>query len=232
MKKSKTALPYVLAALGLSAGGFALRLFERAGGSAIPLIGLSASAVIVFLLAALSLEKKAAFSEVFHPGMPDALLCSLAAVLLIAGGAATLATVTTASRYLGFGAIAAGIAVLFCAADRHKGRAPRSFAYVLPVLFYVVKLFSDFRSWMVDPAILDYCFLLFAMISFMLASFHAAGFTFDKGSRRTLAFFSLCGVFFGVMAFAGAGLAQALVYGGSAAYLLALSLQAFSPAGA
>ncbi len=229
MKKNKTALPYVLAALALSAGGFALRLFERAGGSAIPLIGLSAAAVVVFLLAAWSLEKKTAFAELFRASVPDAVLSSLGALLLIAGGIATVATVASASRLLGLGAVLAGGAVLFCAAGRYKGKAAAPFAYVLPVLFYVVKLFMDFRRWMVDPAILDYCFLLFALISFMLASFHAAGFTFDKGSRRALALFSLTGVYFGGAAIAGAGLAEALVYGGSMAYLLALVLQAFDP---
>ena len=118
MKKNKTALPYVLAALALSAGGFALRLFERAGGSAIPLIGLSAAAVVVFLLAAWSLEKKAAFAELFRASVPDAVLSSLGALLLIAGGIATVATVASASRLLGLGAVLAGGAGLECAGVR------------------------------------------------------------------------------------------------------------------
>ena len=108
------------------------------------------------------------------------------------------------------------------------GRAPQPAAYVLPVLFYVVKLFYDFRHWMVDPAILDYCFLLFALISFMLASYQAGSFAFDRGRRSALAFFSMTGVYFGCVSLAGASAASALLYGGSTLWMLVCAWQATS----
>ena len=75
--------------------------------------------------------------------------------------------------------------------------------YVPAILYYVCKLFYDFRRWMHDPAILDYCFCLFALICFMIATYHAASFSFDHGGRRRLCFYSLCGMFFGATAMAG-----------------------------
>ena len=69
-----------------------------------------------------------------------------------------------------------------------KGKKPSAAFSVFVVLFYVAKLFRDFRHWEINPAILDYCFSLFAMIAFMLASYHAGAFSFDRGARRRLAY--------------------------------------------
>ena len=77
-----------------------------------------------------------------------------------------------------------------------------------------------------DPAILDYCFCLFALICFMIATYHAASFSFDHGGRRRLCFYSLCGVFFGATAMAGQELPGLLIYGASACVCLAYAMQA------
>ena len=97
--------------------------------------------------------------------------------------------------------------------------------YVFAVLFYVAKLFRDFRHWEINPAIGDYCFSLFAMISFMLASYYAGAFSFDRGARRRLSFFSLTGVLFGAISLAGAGLSELLIYAGSLFWMLACAQQ-------
>ena len=231
MEKNKTALPYVLAALACGAGGFALRLFERAGGSAIPLIGLSAAAVIVFLLAARRMEKKTAFAEVFRPMPADLPLSALSALLLLAGGVAAAAEGSGFSSYLlALMAAAAAAAQLSAALGRRRQAKPRPLAYCLPVLFFVVKLLIVFpRKWMVDPAILDYCFALFALLSFMLGSYSAAALSFDKGNRRMLAFFAMTGVYFGCVTLPKMGLSDALVYGGGAVWMLVCLLQAATP---
>ena len=72
-----------------------------------------------------------------------------------------------------------------------KKSVPSAACYVPAILYYVCKLFYDFRRWMHDPAILDYCFCLFALICFMIATYHAASFSFDHGGRRRLCFYSL-----------------------------------------
>lgn len=107
-----------------------------------------------------------------------------------------------------------------------KKRAVRPRATLPAILYYVCKLFYDFRRWMHDPAILDYCFCLFALICFMIATYHAASFSFDHGGRRRLCFYSLCGMFFGATAMAGQALPELLIYGASACVCLAYAMQA------
>ena len=110
------------------------------------------------------------------------------------------------------------------ASRRRKNPPARCFVPV--VLFYALRLFRDFRQWMVDPAILDYCFLLFALISFMLAAYHMGAFSFDRGDSRALTFFALSGVYFCAASTGFISLkADGFVFGGSALWLLACLLQ-------
>ena len=60
----------------------------------------------------------------------------------------------------------------------------------------------------------------------MIATYHAASFSFDHGGRRRLCFYSLCGVFFGATAMAGQDLSGLLIYGASACVCLAYAMQA------
>ena len=106
----------------------------------------------------------------------------------------------------------AGLSLGAGAVMRWKGKKPSAAFSVFVVLFYVAKLFRDFRHWEINPALLDYCFSLFAMIAFMLASYHAGAFSFDRGARRRLAFYSLLGVLFGAVSLAGAQLPELLIY--------------------
>ena len=106
-----------------------------------------------------------------------------------------------------------------------QAEKPSAAFSVFVVLFYVAKLFRDFRHWEINPAILDYCFSLFAMIAFMLASYHAGAFSFERGARRRLAFYSLLGVLFGAISLAGAQLPELLIYAGSVFWMLACAQQ-------
>ena len=103
-----------------------------------------------------------------------------------------------------------------------KATVPFSF---FAVRFYVAKLFRDFRYWGIIPALLDYGLSLFAMIAFMLASYHAGAFSFERGARRRLAFYSLLGVLFGAISLAGAQLPELLIYAGSVFWMLACAQQ-------
>ena len=119
----------------------------------------------------------------------------------------------------------AGLSLGAGAVLRWKGKKPAAAFFVFVVLFYVAKLFRDFCHWEINPAILDYCFSLFAMIAFMLASYHAGAFSFDRGARRRLAFYALLGVLFGAVSLAGAQLPELLTYAGSVFWMLACAQQ-------
>ena len=212
MKRKPGLIGVLYAAILAAIAGYFFRTAQLSGGSSVPVVAFSILMVLVFALAAVSLEKHAAYAEVYSPCRQDLAFSLLGAAGLIAGcaldfrGSVFRMLISLLGLLAGFGLGAAAF-------------------YVFAVLFYVAKLFRDFRHWEINPAIGDYCFSLFAMISFMLASYHAGAFSFDRGARRRLAFFSLTGVLFGAISLAGAGLSELLIYAGSLFWMLACAQQ-------
>ena len=210
MKQKSGMIGVVYAAILSAIAGYFFRMTQLSGGSSVPLIAFSILMVFVFALAAVSLEKKSAYEAVYRPSGQDLTFSLLGALGLIAGCVLSL----LAGLSLGAGAVL-----------RRKAKKPSAAFSVFVVLFYVAKLFRDFRHWEINPAILDYCFSLFAMIAFMLASYHAGAFSFERGARRRLAFYSLLGVLFGAISLAGAQLPELLIYAGSVFWMLACAQQ-------
>lgn len=220
MKKSAGPAVMILTVL-LSFAGAVLRALQLAGGTAGILIGLSAVSAAVFLVLSLLLPRRRCFDEVFAPDLLDLIFSAAGSVLLAVGCVLLLLGSAGAERYIGALGLVGALVALRGALLRY-GAKPVSALYSVPaVLFYVLKLFVDFRKWMLDPSILDYCFMLFASICFMMAFYYAGSFSFNRGSRRALAFFSMSGVYFGVMSMAGLPAAQLMIYGGSSLCLLA-----------
>jgi hypothetical protein len=93
--------------------------------------------------------------------------------------------------------------------------------WLLPIAYFILRLILNFKSWSMDPIILDYCFRLFAMIFTMLSAFLAGGFAFGEGRRRVSLFFALGGVFFCIVALADGGTEHFLQTGGALFYLAA-----------
>ena len=214
--------------LGVLAGllGYFFHATMLSGGSAIPLIAFSVLMALLFWLTAATLEKKARYEEVFRPMRSDFVLSLLGALAL---GAGCVLRFQEAGRFYRMICVLGlvGAAGILCAGVlRQKKSAPPVMFYVPAILYEVCELFYDFRRWMHDPAILDYCFCLFALICFMIATYHAASFSFDRGARRRLCFYSLCGVFFGAAAMAGQEVSGMLLYGAGACICLAFSMQA------
>ena len=214
--------------LGVLAGllGYFFHATMRSGGSAIPLVAFSVLMALLFWLSAVTLEKKSRYDEVFRPMRSDFICNTLGAIGLGAGCVMGLKGGGTAVLVIGLLGLFGALALLTGGVFRMKPGVPSAMFYVPAILYYVCKLFYDFRHWMHDPAILDYCFCLFVLICFMIATYHAASFSFDHGGRRRLCFYSLCGVFFGATAMAGQDLSGLLIYGASACVCLAYAMQA------
>ena len=214
--------------LGVLAGllGYFFHATLLSGGSAIPLIAFSVLMVLLFWLSSVTLEKKAEFSAVFRPMRLDLVLSVLGALALMAGCALWFREGGMIVRLICVLGIVSALGLLAACVFRLKGKTPSAIFYVPAIFYYVIRLFYDFRHWMHDPAILDYCFSLFALISFMITTYHAAAFSFDHGARRRLCFYSLCGVFFGATAMAGQTIATMLIYGASACACLVYAMQA------
>ncbi len=226
MKQRRPARFFLIMIAILAAAGFFLRRSERAGAGAGWLIGASVAAGLACLFVSVTRKPCGAFAELFLPSKIDGAAGVAGSVLLAAGGFLLLVGSAGFARLVGALAILAGACLALASLTRARGRMPKVGLYVVAVLFYVVKLFYDFRHWTVDPAVLDYCFWLFAAICFMLATFHAAQFCFDLGKRRVLTFFALTGIYFGAVSLADLQGGEALLCGGSTLWMLACAWQA------
>ena len=224
LKRRSGMIGVVYAAILSAIAGYFFRMTQLSGGSSVPLIAFSILMVFVFALAAVSLEKKSAYEAVYRPSGHDLTFSLLGALGLIAGCVLSFRG-SIAQMLVSLLGLLAGLSLGAGAVLRWKEKKPSAAFSVFVVLFYVAKLFRDFRHWEINPAILDYCFSLFAMIAFMLASYHAGAFSFERGARRRLAFYSLLGVLFGAISLAGAQLPELLIYAGSVFWMLACAQQ-------
>ncbi|MBE6928121.1 MAG: hypothetical protein E7467_06500 [Ruminococcaceae bacterium] len=92
--------------------------------------------------------------------------------------------------------IAAALCV-FCFVYRcFYQKKPSPLLYMCLSLYLIVRLIVRFQAWNTDPSVHDYCYALLANIATMLASFHIAGFSFDKGKRRMSLFWLMCSALF------------------------------------
>ena len=226
MKQRRSARFFLILIAAFAAAGFFLRRAERAGADAGWLIGVSVAAALACLAVSVTRKPCGKFAAMFQPSKIDGAAGVAGSVLLAVGGFLMLVQSAGFARLIGGVASLAGACLALASLTRARGNMPKVGLYVAVVLFYVVKLFYDFRHWTVDPAVLDYCFWLFAAICFMLATFHAAQFCFDLGKRRVLTFFALMGIYFGAVSLADLQGGEALLCAGSTLWMLACAWQA------
>ena len=226
MKQRRSARFFLILIAAFAAAGFFLRRAERAGAGAGWLIGVSVAAALACLAVSVTRKPCGKFAAMFQPSKIDGAAGVAGSVLLAVGGFLMLVQSAGFARLIGGVAILAGACLALASLTRARGNMPKVGLYVAVVLFYVVKLFYDFRHWTVDPAVLDYCFWLFAAICFMLATFHAAQFCFDLGKRRVLTFFALMGIYFGAVSLADLQGGEALLCAGGTLWMLACAWQA------
>ena len=141
--------------LGVLAGllGYFFHATMRSGGSAIPLVAFSVLMALLFWLSAVTLEKKSRYDEVFRPMRSDFICNTLGAIGLGAGCVMGLKGGGTAVLVIGLLGLFGALALLTGGVFRMKKSVPSAACYVPAILYYVCKLFYDFRRWMHDPAI-------------------------------------------------------------------------------
>ena len=227
--KEKTRVTWV-PTLALVAGtvGYGLRKLQAGGGSGLPLAALSVVVTVVFALAAVTLEREACFSALFPNAGADRWISVPAGLAVVVWGFLSCRGGILQLLIAALG-VMSGVVIAFDPLLRNAEAKKARYAYIVPVLFYTIKLFSDFRGWEIDPALTDYCYRLFACIGFMLASYYVGAYTFDKGGRRLLAFFSLVGVTFGLVSLQASALPELLFYSGSVLWMFRLTLDALHP---
>ncbi len=147
--------------------------------------------------------------------------CAAALAVLLGSAAMLLKPEEPVDRVLAVGGLLTALCWAALAMLRYKGKKPQVAWYLLPLAFLIVKLVLRFRVWSRDPAILDYCYDLFALITATLAVCYEGTFCLDKGRRRLAMFFTLCGLFFGAASLANASGRELCVTGGICLWLTA-----------
>lgn len=141
-------------------------------------------------------------------------------LLTVAGGlhfqaGDALAQITAALGVL------AGIVTVVQGTQRIRRKQSNLLLGCIIVLWLVLQIIGDFKSWSTNPAVLDYCYPLFALLCSMAACFHMAGCLAGLGKGRLTLFWCGAGVFFCAIALADCDLTSCLLYLG----LLLLNLQ-------
>ena len=85
MKRKLGLIGVLYAAILAAIAGYFFRTAQLSGGSSVPVVAFSVLMVLVFALAAVSLEKYAAYAEVYSPCRQDLAFSLLGAAGLIAG---------------------------------------------------------------------------------------------------------------------------------------------------
>lgn len=225
MRAKSNRTPIAALTLAGAAAGFVLRCWQlgrffsqgvRHTPASVWALGVL-SAVVVAALALLSstLKKRSDYRSAFSSEAPVLAVSAAAAALVLAGSLmALLAQPYGIQLILGFFGIAAALCFAATAILRYRGTVPSAGLHMVPCIYLVVKLILDFKHWSVDPAVLDYCFALFAAIAAMCAVFHLGGFCYGKGRRRLSIFWCLTAVFFSAVSLADGGAAHSLLTGG------------------
>ena len=226
-------VPVMLVTILAAAAAYFLRLSQLgsmydetgrvvAGAGFGPLTWLCAAMVLVFALYAWFLRPRKKHAALSSRG-PGVLACTLAGALgLLLGCVAMIRALEQSyDLLLAAGGMVTALCWVVTALDRWRARRLPAMLFMVPALFYAVRLIFDFRNWSRDPAILDYCFDLLALICIMCATFHLGGFCFDQGRRRVTVFFCCCGILFGAAAIAGGRMREIAMTGGAMLWLAA-----------
>lgn len=161
------------------------------------------SVAIVALLLILSITSpgRSGKHQVLGCGSGGFLLNILAAAMLLVGSGLEYAEAlksgpTVSSPIMCLLGLVGAICCMAAAYARKKGTPSHPAVELMPVVYLVVKLVLNFKKWSIDPIILDYCVILFALIFSLLAFHGGAGFVFDRGKPRATLFYAMCAMYF------------------------------------
>lgn len=142
--------------------------------------------LLLFLRVSRKVESAEEIRNVFaYSGMLWVVAC-LGGGMVLLGTVEDLLASGVSGLVLFFLGVAAAISMVLSACGRKGGKSIPP-AELLPVVYLVIKLIVNFKSWSTDPIILDYCDLLFGLCFVLLAFYYSAGFCLGAGApRRTL----------------------------------------------
>ncbi len=242
MRAKTNRIPVFLITAAGAAAGFLLRRWQLgsaydeaglmvSGQASTWVLGIACALLTVFLIGICRrLEPRCTYLESFSSGKPEMAVSLTAAALLLAGNALALSAAPRgAGLAVSFFGILSALCMAATAVQRFRGVVPSAVLHIAPCLYLVIKLIVDFKRWSVDPAVLDYCYELFAAIAAMCAVYHLGGFCFDKGRRRISAFWCMACLVFSAVSLADGGLSHGLLIGGLGLWAAVNGWQLFEP---
>lgn len=221
MKRSEISVLPFLAAVLLAAVGFVLGLilptagrdslgFWAAGSPAV--IALLTVSGLTVIAAALLCRKMPKDTAPCLTGPAAGIGAAAGGVLICAAGLLSLPWAYGVGLVTAILGVLAGIITLLQAVQRIRGKQPQLLPGCVIVLWLVLQIIGDFKSWSTDPAVLDYCYPLFALLCAMAACYHTAGWLAGLGKGRLTAFWCMCGMFFCAVALTGGVSGGWLIY--------------------
>lgn len=224
MKQKSGLIGVVYAAILSAIAGYFFRATQLSGSSSVPLIAFSILMVFVFALAAASLEKKSAYEDIYRPCGQDLVFSLLGALGLLAGCALGFRG-SIAQMLVSLLGLLAGLSLGAGAVMRWKGKKPSAAFSRLRCAVLCCEALPRFPP-LGDQSRDSGLLLLTVRHDRVHAGKLSCGaFSFDRGARRRLAFYSLLGVLFGAVSLAGAQLPELLIYAGSVFWMLACAQQ-------
>ncbi len=90
---------------------------------------------------------------------------------------------------------AAAVSLGYVGLCRMAGRKPVYLGHALVCICFALRMVSQYRTWSSDPQLMDYCFLMAALVGLMLTGYHLAAFDAGFGRHQPLWFIGLASVY-------------------------------------
>lgn len=167
-------------------------------------VGVAAAALALAFYAARNMEKTEGYSVSFPASLP-----ALFGHILAAAG--ILATVLTAKpgmagtmtlmwMLLGLASVPCLLAAGWL---RQRGKQPFFLLHLVPTLFLLIHMISNYQAWSRESQMLDYLFSLLGAAGVLLFAFYHSAFDAGLEWRRKLMFFACVGVSLSIAAIPG-----------------------------
>ncbi len=169
------------------------------------LLALCVAVGAVILLTCRTLTGPKKYARAFPTSVAGAIGCLLCALGFVSAAMADRqhleSTIDLAAMVMSYVSAAALVYIGICRALRAK---PYFIAHAALCVCFAMRMVCQYRLWSADPQLMDYLFVMLALICLMLTSYQFAAFDAEMGSHRALWVLGLLSVFFSLVGLYGA----------------------------
>ena len=207
-------IPWLAPALGLPGAAAMWAVYEFGTDEKGLILPFHISALAVWVITAAMLgslvylirnvEDTSGYRRLFPDSRLAALGTLIAAVSILATVVESLTAMDEPVRMLsGLLKIVAGIALIYLAWCRWKNVRGSFLAWAAATAYMLLRIMFEYRTWSMEPELLQYLFPLLASVCMVLAMYHRMAFAVKMGSRKQYLFFTQFGAFCCLLALPG-----------------------------